>query len=335
MTLPQISVIIVAKDISQNLKECIAHCLKNTYHKFEIIVILDNKTTLSFPKTKIYCVGKTGPAKKRDYGSKKSKSDIVVFIDDDAYPSKRWLENIVNDFKKENVAAVGGPGVTPPDSNWREDASGWVSASPAGSGFYIDRFLPGHKKYIDDWPSMNLAVRRADFSEIGGFDSNFYPGEDTKLCLDLVHKLKKKILYDPNALVFHHRRLLWIPHLIQHGNYGLHRGYFARVLPRTSARISYFLPSFLVVLIFINFFIYSTMILKLNTSHHLLNILISMCSSLLFLYFIILILNALWIYLKSKKIKMSIISIPAIILTHIWYGIKFIQGLLFVRKLYS
>ncbi|MDO8515103.1 MAG: glycosyltransferase, partial [bacterium] len=231
--------------------------------------------------------------------------EIVAFIDDDAYPEKDWLENILLNFKKKNITAVCGPGVTPPGSSWQEQASGWVSASPLGGGPFGYRFLPEKTRFVDDYPSMNLAVRKKDFLAVGGFDSDYWPGEDTKLCHDLVYKLHKKIIYDPKILVYHHRRPLWVPHLRQNGNYGLHRGYFARVLPKTSLRLSYFAPSILLIFLPVTFLPYA----------------------------ILLILNAVWITQKSKSLVQGLISIPAVTVTHLWYGVKFIQGFLFTKKL--
>lgn len=302
-----ISVIVVDyKKENPLLRECLEALLKQSYKNFEIILLTDYKNNLKFPRLRKYSYGKyVEPAKKRDDGARKAKGEIIAFIDDDAYPQRNWLKNIIGNFDDRQVAAVGGPGVTPPGSSWQEEASGWVSASPLGGGFCNHRFLPSRKRFVDDHPTMNLAVRKTDFLAVGGFDCRFWPGEDTKLCLDLVHKLKKKIIYDPKVLVYHHRRPLWLPHLRQNGGYGLHRGYFARILPQTSLRISYFAPSGLVV--------FFPLVIPL--------------------YALLLILNAVWVAGKSQSLLQGLISLPAVFLTHFWYGIKFLQGFLFTKSL--
>jgi hypothetical protein len=89
---------------------------------------------------------------------------------------------------------------------------------------------------------------RADLlRDLGGFRTDFWPGEDTILCSDLVHKLGKRIIYDPWAAVEHHRRPLFLPHLRQIGRYAMHRGYFVRRFPATSRRIGYMIPSLFVL----------------------------------------------------------------------------------------
>jgi hypothetical protein len=65
--------------------------------------------------------------------------------------------------------------------------------------------------------------------------------------MELTKTLGKRLVYEPSALVYHHRRGLFLPHLRQIGRYGLHRGYFARHFPSTSRRIGYMMPSLFVL----------------------------------------------------------------------------------------
>ncbi len=322
---PLVSIIIV--DYRANhpyLQESLQAIKKQSYSNYEIILVSDYQNKLKFPKLKHVNLGKTmGPAPKRDLGAKLAKGEILAFLDDDAYPTKNWLKYLVSTFSSDNVAAVGGPGLTPPGISWQEEASGWVSTSPLGSGPYTYRFLPRTKQEIDDFPSMNLAVRKKDFFKVGGYDSHYYPGEDTKLCLDLTHKLKKKIIYEPKAIVYHHRRPLWLPHLKQNGNFGLHRGFFARILPQTSLRFVYLLPSMLVL----------GLIFLISASFYPHTLPLSRFWIIFYLYFGSLIINSLWIFRYSASFFQAIISIPAIFLTHFWYGIRFLQGFFLTQKL--
>ena len=310
------SVIIPFKKSTSFLLECLESIVKQSYRNFEIILLPDGQKVQMLKlvqhdifRVRVIPTGQIGPAQKRDLGAKKAKGEILAFIDDDAYPDKDWLKNMVKNFADREIAAVGGPGVTPADVSWQEQSSGWFAASPFGGGSYTYRFLPAAKRFIDDYPSMNLAVRKSDFLSVHGFDSTFWPGEDTKLCFDLVYKLEKKITYDPEVLVYHHRRELWVPHLKQNGNYGLHRGYFARVIPKTSFRLVYFLPSFLVLGIIIMPTIAGP------------------------IYGMFLLANGFWVMIQSRSLFQGLISMPVVFLTHFWYGVRFIQGFFFTRKL--
>jgi len=327
-TQPLVSIIIIDYKINNPyLIECLEAIGKQTYKNYEILLLTDYPNQLKFPKLIKKSYGQyISPARKRDDGAKMAKGEILAFIDDDAFPEENWLKYVLQSFKEPKIVAVGGPGITPPNVSWQEVASGWMSASPLGAGPYSYRFLPGKKQYVDDYPSMNLAVRRIDFLKVGGFDSHYWPGEDTKLCLDLVYKLNKKILYEPKAVVYHHRRPLWTPHLSQNGNFGLHRGYFARILPKTSLKPIYVGPPLMVLGL--------TFMLASSVFANPLLIMIRSLGIYLFTgYLILLILNGLWVFNKSKSVLQGFIVIPAVFITHLWYGLRFLQGYLFTKNL--
>lgn len=330
------SIIIPAPKINPYLLECLKAISKQTLTDYEVILVLNDKNNMdlslrtgfageaiSFVLSKIKIIlSKTGPAEKRDLGAKIAKGKYLAFLDDDSFPSENWLKEAKIELNSPIISAVCGPGVTPLNDTLFQKISGAVNESVMGSGPYNYRFIPKKQRFVDDYPSMNFIIKKADFDKIKGFDTNYWPGEDTKLCLDTIKKLKKKILYDPKILVYHHRRPIFIKHLQQNGRFGLHRGYFARILPATSFRISYFLPSLFtlgVLLGWLNYF--------LNP------LLFYFYLFVIFLYLTIVIIESLKIFLKLKNILLSTLFIPAIIATHLWYGIRFIQGYLFTKKL--
>jgi len=321
-----VSIIIPVERVNENLRECLARLAVLDYPNYEILVFSTEGTTEEFPGVRFVVDPQLAgrPAAKRDLALKYAKGEILAFIDDDVYPRSDWLKNAVGYFQDSEVGAVCGPGVTPESDSTLQKASGWVSASLLGGGpgaYY--RFRPGKKREVDDYPTMNLLVRRSDFAELGGFDSRFWPGEDTKFCLDLTRKLRKRIIYDPDILVYHHRRPLFVPHLKQNGRYGLHRGHFARILPETSCRLSYFIPSLFTLFFFLTPLL--ALLLRphshplyfwLNTVYYLLNT----------IYFVLLLLTAVWVYAKERDWRVALLVIPGIFLTHIWYGLRFLQG---------
>lgn len=186
----------------------------------------------------------TSPAEKRDAALAQARGEICAFLDDDAYPATDWLERALARFDSDgSIAAVGGPGVTPPDSRILERAGGAFYESALGSGSLRYRFRPlGGVREVDDYPAYNFFVRTEALRSVRGWNSRFYGGEDTKLCLAL-HEGGYRLVYDPQVLVYHHRRPLFTPHMRQVGNVGRHRGYFVRAFPGTSARPIYFAPS--------------------------------------------------------------------------------------------
>jgi len=315
----KVSIIIPVKEINDYVREAIPYLQKLDYPNYEIIIFPDILCEESFKKTKIIETGKIGPSEKRDLAMKYATGDIFAFIDDDAYPRADWLKNAIRHFTDESIAAVGGPAVTPESDSLSQKASGKVYESILAGGNTTYRYIPvGGIKEVDDFPTVNLIVRKVAFEAVGGFDSTFYPGEDTKLCHDITKNLGKKIIYDPEVLVWHHRRKIFIPHLKQVTNYGLHRGYFARVLPKTSFRIAYFIPSVFFLGIIIGPIV-SAFLSQLWNAYF----------GVLFVYFILLILSVS----KIKDKRLAFLTIPAIFLTHLSYGLYFIKGFIFTKKL--
>lgn len=323
------SIIIPLTVINDYLRET-AEKLKALHNQnFELIIVANEKTPeleglLSNLEGQVIPAGDVSPAIKRDLGAEKARGKYLAFTDDDAYPEKNWLDLAQKFLEKEEVAAIGGPQITPPHNSFWQKVSGAMFLSPlSGSGLkrYCSR---GKIREVDDWPTVNLIVKKEAFEKIGGFDSAYWPGEDTKLCLDIVKKLRKKILYVPGLIVYHHRREGLRRHLRQTGGYGLHRGYFARIFPETSRKIMYFIPSLWVVFLILGILLFlpnplweKIFLLGLSA------------------YALAVILSTIVIWNRTKSFSIALASVPYLVLFHIWYGIRFIQGYFFTKKLKS
>jgi len=284
------------------------------YPDFEIIIVSDTHIDKDFKgaRVKIISTVPLNPGQKRDMAIDQAKGEVLAFIDDDVYPHKDWLKNALVNFSDTEVAAVGGPAITPEEDSFLQRASGLVYSSILAGGNYAYRFIPKARRQVDDYPSCNFLVRKEIFQETGGFSTNFWPGEDTKLCLDITKKLKKKIIYDPRVLVYHHRRPLFLPHLKQVCAYALHRGYFVKRFPETSLRFTYFIPTLFLVSICLGSFISSIF------------------APLKFVYFAVLVLYLLSVLISSSFFGLRMIFPLAIgiILTHLVYGFYFLKGLM-------
>ena len=313
------SIIIPCKKSNDLLKECLDYISKLDYADFEIIVLPDECVETQHCRVSIRIrIIPTGPIKpgaKRNIGAQHAQGEILAFIDDDAYPALDWLKNALKYFEDEKVAALGGPGLTPFDDSFWQQVSGAMYLSWF-AGANPERFYPGKKRFLDDWPSMNFLIRKNDFLAVGGFAENFWPGEDTALCHNLV-KAGKKIIYCPDVLVYHHRRKNLAEHLNQAGQFGWQRGLFAKKFPANSRKIKYFLPS-----LFLLFALFGWLALFLPQPFNLIYFLVWL------IYFVSLIISFVQIYAKIKKIKIALATLIYIPLTHLWYGWRFLQGLL-------
>ena len=256
---PMVSVVIACPGPSWMLDECLNALSNQSYRNFEVIVLPDGEFEKGDVRhetgdegghasrlpsnVKVIPTGKVRPAEKRNLGIKAAKGEIVAFIDDDAYPDVHWLEYAVRYFGDETIGAVGGPGVTPPNDPYLAHVGGRVYDNLLVSGNYRYRYKAGGvRRDVDDYPSCNLLVSKSLLDSFGGYRTDFWPGEDTLLCKDIVDA-GKRIVYDPWVIVNHHRRAVFGPHLRQLGRYAFHRGYFCKRYPSNSLHLSYFIPS--------------------------------------------------------------------------------------------
>ena len=302
---PLFSIIIPVKKPTPYLLETQKKLKKQTCRDFELLVITDKISHTS------------NPAVKRNIGAKIAKGKYLAFLDDDSYPSKSWLANAKSILsKKPQLAALCGPCLTPPQDNIYQQASGLVWSSRLGSGGAGDyRNHISLARFVDDYPTVNLIVNKSDFDKIGGFQTRHWPGEDTVLCLGLTRKLNKKILYHPSIIVFHHRRAVFGPHLRQLGRYAKMRGLFVKKYPATSARLGYFLPSLFI------FYLLSLCHPKLVSESP------WVLFPLYFYFFLLLI--TFFIFIKNKNnLFLSLLATFSILITHLYYGVYFILGLL-------
>lgn len=149
-----------------------------------------------------------GPAARaRNVGASRTQSEILLFIDDDAYfGHNKVLEGLVTLLDQEpEAAAVGTSKIVP------ESASRFQKAV----GAHVPRMIyPVVPEAVDSNPPLNAygftaitttccAVRREAFLQVGGFDEELTTGpEDT----DFFFRLRKRgwrILVAGNAWVYH------------------------------------------------------------------------------------------------------------------------------------
>ncbi len=315
---PGVSIIIPCKGIDALTLECISGCLQLEYENFEVIVLPDHHSD-SVKGINIIPTGEVSPGRKRNIGIKNSNGEFLAFIDSDAFPRKDWLKNALKYFNDAEVAAVGGPGLTPEKDSILQKAGGYVLSSFMVGGL-ANRYSTGKPLVSYDIHSCNFIALKCVLEKIGGWDEKYWPGEDTLICLG-IKRLGKKMIESPDVVVYHHRRPLFKQHLRQVSRFGQHRGFFAKRFPETSLRLNYFFPSMFVL------FMMTGVIFSLIDSSMLL-----LYISILSIYLLAALAASLMATAAGKDMRFYPLVFAGTIATHIVYGIYFIQGLL-VREL--
>ena len=307
MSSPLVSIIIPCRTVDELARECVSHCRVLDYDNFEIIFLPDD--TSSLEGASIVASGAVSPGRKRNIGASVAKGEILAYIDADAYPRPDWLSNAVTYLQGEGVGAVGGPGLTPPSDGNFAHAQGAILSSFLVSGNISARYKGAKPVESDDIHSVNFIAWRKVIEQVGGWNEQYWPGEDTLICL-AIRKFGYKQLLAPDVVVYHHRRPTWKGYLRQISNYGIHRGFFAKRFPETSRRAGYFLPSILVI-----------------------GIVIGPLLSLFFplLWWFLLIAVLLYVSILSsialRDMKYAYRVLIGVPLTHAVYGIGFLKGL--------
>tara|TARA_B100002052_G_C15858437_1_gene588813 strand:- start:711 stop:1694 length:984 start_codon:yes stop_codon:yes gene_type:complete len=317
------TIIIPCKNKSKLLAKTINKLNKQLYKNFETIVLPDKpikKIDLpNLKNLKIISTGEVPPGIKRDVGSKYSNGKFLVFLDDDSYPSQKWLQNAKNIiFKNKNIKCFGGSSILPNDDNEFSKVCDYIfRISPSNISLRYGENKKIKSKVVKDWPTVNLFICKKIFQKINGFSNYYWPGEDTILCRKLLLN-KIKIFYFNNLHVFHYRRSDIRKYTNQISRYGVHRGFFAKKYPENSGLI-YFVPLFFILIMFF------------LTASGFINLIYS-----LFLIFNVLIMYLIYInfkfFLIKGKIKYLFYFNLGCLFTHLIYGIYFLKGF-FSKKL--
>ena len=168
------------------------------------VLVVDNGSTdgtqaivQQFPVTLLH-EPRRGISAARNCGLRAARGALIVCLDADTLPTRRWLREIVRPFEDPAVVLAAGAIQTFQPETAAErycDASGI--------------FHPCHHAQAKVLPfavGMNMAVRRAAAQEVGGWDEAFRWGEDVDFSRRLLKAHPGALVYCARALVFHRNR---------------------------------------------------------------------------------------------------------------------------------
>ena len=224
MTKKKFNVIIPSLTLSSELINCLLKFNNQKYKNFFVTIVLDYSSKKKIPKLNyklnILIVGKRTMSYKRNYAVKKFKSDLIAFIDSDAYANKEWLLIGQNILSKKDNEIIGGPSIPFPNQSFNEMMCHYAKRSYFVTGYLNFRKYKAKSRYCDWLESCNLMMNRKLFLKFGGMDENIYVGEDK----EFIERFKKqnpsiKVFYNPKLFIYHKERNL-IKFLIQRMVFG-------------------------------------------------------------------------------------------------------------------
>jgi glycosyltransferase involved in cell wall biosynthesis len=160
----RVSVVIPVYNEQRYLQRCIDSLLKQTYKDFEVIFVDDgskDKTheilkKAASKKIRFFLRNHGGPGAARNFGAKKAKGDILVFVDADMVFDPKYIEILTRPIREKKTHGTFHTKelVANPENVW---ARSWcLNRMPEGvteSGVY-------------------RAVLKKDFFKVGGFDAS-------------------------------------------------------------------------------------------------------------------------------------------------------------------
>lgn len=203
-TLSLFSIIVCTRNGRERIGGCLdAICRNDGVH--ETLVVDDGSSDgtadfveKNYPWVKLLRLAPGGLSAARNAGAAAASGEIFAFTDDDCEPDREWLTRLNPIFQTGRYDAAGGPNLPPPPRSWEEAV---VCAAPGA---------PSHVMLDDDeaehLPGCNIAVTRAAFEKIGGFDPQFHTaGDDVDFCWRL-RDAGFHLGFAPGAFVWHWRR---------------------------------------------------------------------------------------------------------------------------------
>lgn len=212
----KLSVIICTRNRSEKLKNAIESILSNSFRDFELLIVdqsTDEKTKSAVesyhdPRIKYIKTNTAGLARARNIATKESKTEIVVFTDDDCICDKDWLSSIMAEYESD-LSLMGIYGRVLPYGKGEPDMRCHCLIDSMERRTVDKPVIPyevlGH--------GNNMSFRKEVFRRVGlyieslGAGTWMKGGEDTELIYRALKK-RMKFGYSPNPLVYHDN---WMP----------------------------------------------------------------------------------------------------------------------------
>ncbi len=217
----------------------LARCLQSVFaadlpHDAEVLIVcngedaatrqlLDSWARQDARLVTIY-IKQTSPAAARNAGLSRAAGEIIYFLDDDVTVAPDLFARAIATFAaRPEVAVVGGPNLTPPESGTFEDCVGRVLGSAFGAARVRDRYRShGVARIVDDASLIlcNLAFRRCAISALlAPFGEHMVCNEENVLLGELGAS-GAQMLHDPDLVVYHRRRATLVGFCQQTFKYG-------------------------------------------------------------------------------------------------------------------
>jgi len=221
MTITDLTFSLVVNTVNRarSLQTLLRSLEHQTYPHFEVIVVVGptNDNTLEVlseyeERVRILRCPEANLGRSRNIGLLAARGDIVAYIDDDAVPCQRYLEQLARLFEDPGLDATGGAVyLIHPDYACVQYRIGLISSLLEQINIrssWLERIVPSGRgrQWLPRMTGSNMAFRRDVLLEVGGFDEFFaFNAEEADLMVRMVnagytvHPMKEAIMYHIQA----------------------------------------------------------------------------------------------------------------------------------------
>ncbi len=202
---PRVSIILPVYNGASTVADTLRAVLAQTgvSDATEVLVIDNNsadntaEVVGAFPVT-LLREPKPGPSAARNAGLAAARGEIIVCLDADTLPTRRWLAELLKPLEDPRVIIVGGTILTYNPQSVAErycDSSGVYNA---------ERNVKA--KVFPFAAGMNMAARTQALREVGGWEEAFKWGEDIDVSHRILRRHPGSLAHAPSAVMFHRNR---------------------------------------------------------------------------------------------------------------------------------
>lgn len=315
----QFSIIIPIFNRPEELNELLQCIERQTYTKFEVIVVEDGSTLkcdeiVEKFKSKInisyYFKENAGQGFARNYGLERAKGDFFIILDSDAMLEPNYLEIANREIEINKLDLFGGP-----DRDHQSFSPIQKAISYSMTSIFTTGGIRGSKKNLGGQfhpRSFNMGFSRKLYNTVGGFKITRM-GEDIEFSIRAIEAGFKSGLI-PEAFIYHKRRTSFSQFYKQLFFFGRARINIARFYPNELKFVHYF-PAFFTLGCLI------TVLLPLFSWK-----LFWLAAIVFGIYKISIFVDA---FNKTKSIKVAYLSVVAAFIQLTAYGLGFLKEKIF------
>ncbi len=321
------SVIVPVYNRPDEVDELLQSLSTQTLKDFEVIIVEDGSQIpckdvcdkyADILDLHYYFKPNSGPGQSRNYGVERAQGDYVIIVDSDAVTPRTFLQSVEDELSREPADAWGGP-----DAAHESFTDIQKAISYAMTSFFTTGGIRGGKKQLDKFypRSFNMGVRREAYLALGGFSPLRFSkmslyGEDIDFSIR-IYKAGYSCRLFPEAWLWHKRRTDFRKFWRQVYNSGIARINLWKKYPEALKPV-HALPSVFTIGTFALIFCALLCLFTPATRPWALWLVMP-----LVLYILLIFIDST---IRNRSLKVGLISIPAVFVQLIGYGIGFLES---------